>query len=70
LFLKSKFFDYEELLGLDKPRWLKAFDGGDFMICRLTPDKYHYNHTTVAGIVRDFYMTDARSIIRVTRAPS
>jgi hypothetical protein len=26
LFLKSKFFDYEELLGFDKPSWLKAFD--------------------------------------------
>jgi phosphatidylserine decarboxylase len=60
LFLKSKFFDYKELLGLDKPRWLEAFDGGDFMICRLTPDKYHYNHTPVAGVVRDFYMTDGQ----------
>jgi phosphatidylserine decarboxylase len=60
LFLKSKFFDYEELLGFDKPSWLKAFDGGDFMICRLTPDKYHYNHTPVAGVVRDFYMTDGQ----------
>ena len=37
LFLKSKFFDYEELLGLEESRWLKAFDDGDFMICRLTP---------------------------------
>ena len=34
LFLKSKFFDYEELLGFDKLRWLKAFNGGDFMIRR------------------------------------
>ncbi len=58
--LKSKFFDYEELLGLDKPRSLKAFDDVDFMICRLTPDKYHYNHTSVAGVVRDFYMTDGQ----------
>jgi phosphatidylserine decarboxylase len=60
LFLKSKFFDYEELLGFDKPSWLKAFNGVDFMICRLTPDKYHYNHTPVAGVARDFYMTDGQ----------
>jgi phosphatidylserine decarboxylase len=30
------------------------------MICRLTPDKYHYNHTPVAGVVRDFYTTDGQ----------
>jgi phosphatidylserine decarboxylase len=48
----------EELLGSNKPQWLKAFNGGDFAICRLTPDKYHYNHTPVAGVVRDFYVID------------
>ena len=29
--------------------------GGDFAVFRLTPDKYHYNHTPVAGIVADIY---------------
>jgi len=55
LFIKEKFFEFEELLGLNRPRWLKAFAGGDFAIFRLTPDKYHYNHTPVAGKVVDFY---------------
>jgi phosphatidylserine decarboxylase len=58
LFLKGKLFEYEELLGSNKGHWLKAFRAGDFAICRLTPDKYHYNHTPVAGVVRDFYTTD------------
>ncbi len=58
LFLKEKFFSIEELLGSTKAHWLKAFRGGDFVICRLTPEKYHYNHTPVAGIVRDFYECD------------
>jgi len=55
LFLKEKFFCFEELLGNDKPQWISAFDEGDFAIFRLTPDKYHYNHTPVAGVVADFY---------------
>ena len=55
LFLKGKFFDYEELLGADKAKWLEVFRLGDFIICRLTPDKYHYNHTPVAGVVLDIY---------------
>lgn len=55
LFIKGKFFDYEELLCLDKTEWLKAFREGDFAVFRLTPDKYHYNHTPVAGRVADFY---------------
>jgi phosphatidylserine decarboxylase len=55
LFLKGKFFDFEELLGREKCAWLAAFDGGDFAVFRLTPDKYHYNHTPVTGVVRDFY---------------
>jgi len=28
---------------------------GDFAVFRLTPDKYHYNHTPVAGRVVDLY---------------
>jgi len=55
LFLKGKSFDYEELLGHDNGRWTQAFAHGDFAIFRLTPDKYHYNHTPVAGIVSAFY---------------
>ncbi len=55
LFIKQKFFDYDELLGQDKQEWLATFRNGAFMIFRLTPDKYHYNHTPVAGAVKDFY---------------
>jgi len=55
LFLKEKFFDYGEFLGSDRPGWLQAFAGGDFAVFRLTPDKYHYNHTPVAGRVVDIY---------------
>jgi phosphatidylserine decarboxylase len=55
LYLKNKFFHYEELLGADKREWLDAFRGGDYAVFRLTPDKYHYNHTPVAGRVVDFY---------------
>jgi phosphatidylserine decarboxylase len=60
LFLKGKFFEYEELLGVDKTQWLDGFRGADFVICRLTPDKYHYNHTPVAGVVIDLYENDGR----------
>lgn len=60
LFLKGKFFDYEELLGADRHRWLDAFADGDFAVFRLTPDKYHYNHTPVAGRVVDHYRLDGR----------
>jgi phosphatidylserine decarboxylase len=55
LFLKDRFFVYEELLGRDRERWLEAFREGDFMVFRLTPDKYHYNHPPVAGKVADLY---------------
>lgn len=55
LFLKDKFFDSEELLGSNKSQWMATFEQGDFAIFRLTPDKYHYNHAPVAGVVEDFY---------------
>ena len=58
LFIKGKFFDFNELIGRDKPRWLDAFDRGSFAVTRLTPDKYHYNHTPVAGTVLDIYEID------------
>lgn len=58
IFLKEKFFSFGELLGNDRTGWHDAFDGGDFAVFRLTPDKYHYNHTPVAGQVVDFYAID------------
>ncbi|MDQ1274271.1 MAG: phosphatidylserine decarboxylase [Planctomycetota bacterium] len=58
LFLKDKFFTYDELLGCGKREWLHAFFQGNFAVFRLTPEKYHYNHTPVAGKVVDFYEID------------
>ncbi|HHT9137917.1 MAG TPA: phosphatidylserine decarboxylase [Candidatus Wunengus sp. YC60] len=58
LFLKGKFFDYEELFGCNKREWLSAFQKGTFAVFRLTPEKYHYNHAPVAGKVVDFYEID------------
>lgn len=55
LFLKEKFFDYEELLGADKVQWRHAFRDGKFAVFRLTPEKYHYNHLPVSGRVMDIY---------------
>ncbi|MDD4862163.1 MAG: phosphatidylserine decarboxylase [Smithellaceae bacterium] len=55
LFIKDKFFDYEEMFGVNKRTWLSAFRDGDFAVFRLTPEKYHYNHTPVAGKIIDFY---------------
>lgn len=55
LFLKNKFFDYEELLGQGRREWLRAFQQGDFAVFRLTPDKYHYSHVPVSGEVADIY---------------
>ncbi|MGQ0809910.1 MAG: phosphatidylserine decarboxylase [Nitrospiraceae bacterium] len=60
LFLKGKFFEFEELFGKGHHNWPAAFDAGDFAIFRLTPDKYHYNHTPVAGTVRAFYEVAGR----------
>jgi phosphatidylserine decarboxylase len=55
LFIKEKFFQYDELIGMDRARWRRAFRHGDFAVFRLTPDKYHYNHVPVSGKVVDFY---------------
>jgi phosphatidylserine decarboxylase len=55
LFLKEKFFHFEELIGPARKAWLEAFCGGSFAVFRLTPEKYHYNHVPVSGIVRDIY---------------
>lgn len=57
-FLKDKFFSFEELLGQECTEWHSAFGTGTFAVFRLTPDKYHYNHTPVAGEVIDHYAID------------
>ncbi|MBN1546992.1 MAG: phosphatidylserine decarboxylase [Syntrophaceae bacterium] len=54
-FIKGKFFDYDELIGRDKEKWIELFGDGDFAVLRLTPEKYHYNHAPVAGRVVDYY---------------
>lgn len=54
-FVKEKFFQYKKLFGEDKREWLDAFLKGDFAIFRLTPEKYHYNHLPVSGVVKDIY---------------
>ena len=60
LYIKEKFFDFEELLGKNKRPWLKAFAGGDLAVFRLTPEKYHHNHTPVSGQVVDVYYIEGR----------
>jgi phosphatidylserine decarboxylase len=60
LFIKEKFFCFQELLGVDKPAWLEAFREGDFAVLRLTADKYHYNHVPVSGRVLDIYAVEGR----------
>ncbi len=57
LFIKEKYFDVGELLGRSS-RWCEHFVDGDFAVCRLTPDKYHYNHFPVSGRVVDIYEVD------------
>ena len=58
LFLKDKFFRYDELFGEDRPGWRETFCGGDYAVLRLTPDKYHYNHVPVTGVIHDLYDLD------------
>jgi phosphatidylserine decarboxylase len=60
LFLKEKFFHFEELLGPEKTQWLRKFSKGTYAIFRLTPEKYHYNHTPVSGEVVDIYEFDGK----------
>ncbi|MBI3783290.1 MAG: phosphatidylserine decarboxylase [Deltaproteobacteria bacterium] len=60
LFIKGKFFDFEELLGQNRRTWQTVFSGGDFVIARLTPERYHYNHLPVSGVVVDFYEIHGR----------
>ena len=60
IFLKEKFFGYEELLGADNRHWLDTFERGDCAVFRLTPEKYHYNHVPVSGRVLDIYTIEGR----------
>ncbi len=55
LFVKEKFFSLAELLGRGASHWRPCFEGGEFAVFRLTPEKYHYNHVPVSGKVLDFY---------------
>lgn len=56
--IKEKFFSLNELIGQNKVGWQSCFDGGDWAIFRLTPEKYHYNHVPVSGKVVDYYEID------------
>lgn len=58
LFIKEKFFHFDELIGPEKKDWLQAFSKGSYAIFRLTPEKYHYNHAPVSGKVVDIYELD------------
>jgi len=58
LYVKHKFFAFEELLGGARREWLRSFAGGDYALLRLTPGDYHWNHVPVAGRVVDFYVID------------
>lgn len=58
LFLKEKFFATDEILGERGTPWYRYFANADYAIFRLTPDKYHYNHCPVSGVVADIYEVD------------
>jgi phosphatidylserine decarboxylase len=52
--LKEKFFSIAELLGGSR-RLEREFAAAAFAIFRLTPDKYHYNHSPVSGVVTEHF---------------
>ena len=58
--IKEKFFSFPELLGGSRSRWTRGFKKGDYAVFRLTPEKYHYTHVPVTGVVEDFYALDGR----------
>lgn len=60
LYLKGKFFSFPELLGEGNQPLIRRFDGGEWAMFRLTPDKYHYTHAPVSGLVTDCYGVDGR----------
>ncbi len=55
-FVKEKFFHFSELFGDQRRQWLDTFADGDYALFRLTPEKYHYTHTPVAGRVEDHFL--------------
>lgn len=57
-FLKDKFFSFNELLGYHRSDIADFFTGGNFAVFRLTPEKYHWNHFPVSGIIEEFYEID------------
>jgi phosphatidylserine decarboxylase len=57
LHIKGKFFERAELFG-ERDSWVERFRHGDWLIFRLTPEKYHYNHAPVSGRVLDVYTVD------------
>lgn len=59
LYLKQKFFAFPELLGDGSP-WQRSFEGGDYAVFRLTPEKYHYTHSPASGRVLDCYSVEGR----------
>lgn len=59
LFLKQKSFSFPELLGESSP-WQHCFEGGDYAVFRLTPEKYHYTHSPVSARVVDIYSVAGR----------
>jgi len=60
LCIKEKFFQYDELIGMDRLRWQKTLRNGNYAVFRLTPDKYHYTHVPVSGRVKDIYEINGR----------
>jgi phosphatidylserine decarboxylase len=60
LLIKEKFFAFPELLGGPRNRWMREFKNGDYAVFRLTPEKYHYTHVPVSGVVDDFYAVNGR----------
>jgi phosphatidylserine decarboxylase len=58
--IKEKFFEFPELLGGPRVRWTSLFADGNYAIFRLTPEKYHYTHLPVSGLVEDIYAVDGR----------
>ncbi len=47
------------MLGDGSP-WQRSFEGGDYAVFRLTPEKYHYTHSPVSGRVLDIYSVEGR----------
>ena len=53
--IKEKLFGLPALIGAGRGEWSRRFERASFAVLRLTPDKYHFTHTPVAGGVADVY---------------